>query len=202
MGTSTGKAGGPVGASEGTVIAERQAKGGGWVRVLVGDLTEQRVDAIVNAANKHLAHGGGVAAAIVRKGGRVIQDQSNAYTRAHGSVPVGGVAVTSAGALSARYVIHAVGPRWGEGEEPRKLYSAVSAALLKARELGLASVALTAISTGIFGYPVDKAAKTILDAVFSILGALPDGPVREVRVVIWEADKAEVFAHALHAQAV
>lgn len=198
MGTTSGKAAGGAGGGVGAVIAERQAQGGAWMRVVVGDITEQRVDAIVNAANRHLAHGGGVAGAIVRKGGRVIQDESDALR----PVPVGGAAVTSAGALPARYVIHAVGPRWGEGGEARKLYSAVSAALLKARELGVGSVALPAISTGIFGYPLDQAAKTILDAVFSFLGATPDGPVREVRVVIFEGDKAEVFAHALRAQTV
>ena len=190
--------GGKAASGGGTVLAERQAQGGAWVRVVVGDITEQRVDAIVNAANTHLAHGGGVAGAIVRKGGRVIQDESDRLK----PVPVGGAVVTSAGALPARYVIHAVGPRWGEGGEPRKLSSAVSAALLKARELGLASVALPAISTGIFGYPLDKAAETILGAIFSLLGATPGGPVREVRVVIFEADKAEVFAHALRAQVV
>ena len=85
--------------------------------VVRGDLTESNVDAIVNAANSYLQHGGGVAGAIVRKGGFGIQEESNRI----GFVPVGGCAVTSGGNLKARYVIHAVGPMWGEGDEENKL---------------------------------------------------------------------------------
>jgi len=177
----------------GRVLAERQALGGAWVRVVVGDITEQHVDAIVNAANPQLTHRGGVAGAIVRKGGRGIQEESDACR----PVPVGGVAVTSAGALPARYVLHAVGPRWGEGGEARVLSSAVSAALLRARALGLASVALPAIGTGRSGYPVDQAATVLLSAVFSLVSAMPDGPIREVRVVLLDAHRAEVFARVL-----
>ena len=86
------------------------------LRVLRGDLTEARTDAIVNAANSHLQHGGGVAGAIVRKGGRIIQEESNRI----GFVPVGKAAITGAGALKARFVIHTVGPMWGEGDEAGK----------------------------------------------------------------------------------
>jgi len=80
------------------------------LKVIKGDLTEEDVDAIVNAANSHLQHGGGVAGAIVRKGGRIIQEESNRI----GYVPVGRAAITTGGKLKAKYVIHAVGPRWGE----------------------------------------------------------------------------------------
>ena len=83
------------------------------VRLISADLTERDVDAIVNAANSYLQHGGGVAGAIVRKGGQVIQDESNKI----GYVPVGGAAITTGGKMKARYVIHAVGPRMGEGDE-------------------------------------------------------------------------------------
>ncbi|WP_238026805.1 ADP-ribose-binding protein [Metallosphaera javensis (ex Hofmann et al. 2022)] len=125
-----------------------------------GDITEVEVDAIVNAANSYLSHGGGVAWAIVRKGGDVIQRESDQYVLEHGPVPVGEVAVTSAGALRARYVIHAVGPRYGvEGKD--KLYSAVRRSLEKAEELGLRSLALPAISTGIFGYPHEDCAEVM-----------------------------------------
>src|SRR5512147_3269321 len=87
------------------------------IRLVSADLTERDVDAIVNAANSQLRHGGGVAGAIVRKGGRVIQDESDKI----GFVPVGAAAMTTGGNLKARYVIHAVGPRMGEGDEDGKL---------------------------------------------------------------------------------
>ncbi|MCY0859628.1 MAG: ADP-ribose-binding protein, partial [Sulfolobaceae archaeon] len=111
-----------------------------------------------NAANSYLQHGGGVAYAIVKKGGYVIQKESDEYVRKHGPVPVGDVAVTSAGKLKAKYVIHAVGPRYGvEGED--KLESAVLKSLQKAEELNLTSIALPAISTGIYGYPYEICAR-------------------------------------------
>ena len=104
------------------------------VRIIRGDLTEASVDAIVNAANSHLRHGGGVAGAIVRKGGSIIQIESDRI----GYVPVGECAVTTAGALSAKYVIHTVGPRWGEGDEETKLRSAVRNTLKTALGRGFA----------------------------------------------------------------
>jgi hypothetical protein len=93
------------------------ACGSGVVEVVVGDLTEERVDAIVNAANSALAHGGGVAGAIVRRGGQGIQDESDQKA----PVPVGSAVMTGSGRLPCRFVIHAVGPRWGEGDEEGKL---------------------------------------------------------------------------------
>jgi O-acetyl-ADP-ribose deacetylase (regulator of RNase III) len=129
------------------------------VELVEGDITELEADAIVNAANEYLKHGGGVAAAIVRKGGWVIQEESDRYVREHGPVPVGGVAVTGAGRLKARYVIHAVGPRYGDPQGDEKLASAIRNSLLKAEELGLESIALPAISTGVFGYPYERCAR-------------------------------------------
>lgn len=133
--------------------------GGLTVELVEGDITELEADAIVNAANPYLKHGGGVAAAIVRKGGWEIQEESDRYVREHGPVPVGGVAVTGAGKLKARYVIHAVGPRYGEEGADEELASAIRSALAKAEELDLRSIALPAISTGAYGYPLDKCAR-------------------------------------------
>jgi O-acetyl-ADP-ribose deacetylase (regulator of RNase III) len=128
------------------------------VKVIQGDITEVEADVIVNAANSYLQHGGGVALAISRKGGPTIQRESDEYVRKHGPIPTGGVAVTSAGKLRARYVIHAVGPKFGmEGDE--KLEEAVRNSILKAVELGARSVALPAISTGIYGYPYSRCAQ-------------------------------------------
>lgn len=131
------------------------------IELIEGDITAlDDVDAIVNAANTHLQHGAGVAGAIVARGGSVIQEESNRIA----PVPVGGAAVTSAGALPCRYVIHAVGPRMGEGDEEAKLRSATLSALTRAEELGIRSVAFPAISAGIFGFPIERCARIMLSA--------------------------------------
>ena len=124
------------------------------LRLVLGDITLRNVDAIVNAANKHLQHGGGVAGAIVRKGGSIIQEESDRI----GYVPTGNAALTSGGMLKARYVIHAVGPRMGEGDEDMKLRRAVQQTLQLAAEHGLRSISMPAISSGIFGFPKNRCA--------------------------------------------
>lgn len=123
-----------------------------------GDITGRNVDAIVNAANSHLQHGGGVAGAIVRKGGQIIQDESDRI----GFTPVGTAVITTAGKLPAKYVIHAVGPRMGEGDEDNKLKNAVLSTLSLASEKGFKSVSMPAISSGIFGFPKDRCAKILV----------------------------------------
>ncbi|MGW8180284.1 MAG: macro domain-containing protein, partial [bacterium] len=112
-----------------------------------------------NAANSHLQHGGGVAGAIVRKGGTIIQEESDRI----GYVPVGHAALTTAGKLPAKYVIHAVGPRMGEGDEDSKLKNAVLNSLLLASEKGLRSISMPAISSGIFGFPKDRCALILIN---------------------------------------
>lgn len=130
------------------------------IRLIRGDITTLEVDGIVNAANSHLQHGGGVAGAIVRRGGDVIQKESDRI----GYVPVGNAAITTGGKLPAKYVIHAVGPRMGEGDEDRKLRDATLASLERAEELRLQSLALPAVSSGIFGYPIERCAAVMLRA--------------------------------------
>ena len=117
-----------------------------------GDITQQDTDAITNAANEYLKHGGGVAGAIVRRGGYEIQKESDEIVRERGPVPVGEAVVTGAGKLKAKYVIHTVGPRWGEGDEDNKLYRAIQSVLREADKLKISSVAIPAVSTGIFGF--------------------------------------------------
>lgn len=168
----------------------QQAVGCGQLMVVKGDITEEQVDAIVNAANSQLAHGGGVAGAIVRKGGRVIQEESSRLA----PVPVGGAAVTSAGALPCRWVIHAVGPVWGEGNEEQKLRSAVRQALMRAEELQAEKVALPAIATGIFGYPKPAGCQVIVSECSTFLQNARH--VREVRLVAWDEETAQHFLHA------
>lgn len=165
------------------------------VYAVLGDLTEQRVDAIVNAANSALAHGGGLAGAIVRRGGAVIQEESDRLA----PVRVGSAATTGAGALPSRWVIHAVGPRWGEGDEELKLRSAVRSSLAEAARLDARSLALPAISTGIFGYPKPDGTRVIVDELCGWLTAHPETRLCEVRLTAFDEETAALFAAALAA---
>jgi O-acetyl-ADP-ribose deacetylase len=135
------------------------------IALVEGDITELDVDAIVNAANEHLVLGGGVAGAIRRKGGPSIQAECDTI----GGCPVGLAAITTGGDLKAKYVIHAVGPRMGEGNEDQKLRNATLNSLALADENKLRSIAFPAISTGIFGYPIEKCAKIMLTATAEYL---------------------------------
>jgi len=115
------------------VLYEREINGV-KLKVVKGDITQEEVEAIVNAANSYLKHGGGVAGAIVRAGGEVIQKESDEYVEKYGPLPVGSATITSAGKLKAKYVIHTVGPRWGEGDEEKKLEKAIESVLTLAKE--------------------------------------------------------------------
>ncbi len=169
------------------------------VTVVQGDLTGQDVDAIVNAANEHLRHGGGVAAAIVRAGGRSIQEESDRWVAAHGPLSPGVAAVTGGGALPARFVVHTAGPRYAEGADNAGLLAgAVTAALAAASAAGARTVAVPAISAGIFGYPRREATAVIAAAVVAWLSDHPDA-LDEVRLVGWDAVTAADFAAGLGA---
>ncbi len=174
------------------VLADVNIKGV-KVQIVRGDITREEVDAIVNAANSHLAHGGGVAAAIVKAGGRIIQEESDRLVREQGPVPTGGAVATTAGSLKAKYVIHAVGPVWrgGNHSEGELLRKAVTSALKLADELKLNSIALPAISLGIFGFPKDLGAQIILDTIFDITGELEN--LKLIRVVLYSEDMAQLF---------
>jgi O-acetyl-ADP-ribose deacetylase (regulator of RNase III) len=130
-----------------------------------GDITEQATDAIVNPANSGLILGGGVAGAIRRKGGPTIQEECDRI----GGTPVGTAVITTGGNLKAKHVIHAVGPQMGEGDEDRKLRDATSNSLKLADEHKLKSITFPAISTGIFGYPIDRCAEVMLAATIGYL---------------------------------
>lgn len=130
-----------------------------------GDITERKVDVIVNAAGSYLRHGGGVAAAIVRKGGQIIREESDKI----GFVRVGSAAITSAGRLPCRAVIHAVGPMMGEGDEDRKLRQAIQSALNLAEKNSFKSISVPAISSGIFGFPKDMCASILVEEAVQFL---------------------------------
>jgi len=135
------------------------------IELLEGDITEMDTDAIVNAANAALQLGGGVAGAIRRKGGPTIQAECDTV----GGTFVGGAVITTGGNLKARHVIHAVGPRMGEGNEDEKLRNATLNSLKVADQRDLKSVAFPAISTGIFGFPVDRCAHIMLTTTIDYL---------------------------------
>jgi O-acetyl-ADP-ribose deacetylase (regulator of RNase III) len=143
----------------------RRTVNGVVVELVQGDITDLATDAIVNAANESLQMGGGVAGAIRRRGGPAIQRECDNI----GGTSVGNAVITTGGNLKARYVIHAVGPRWGEGDEDRKLGQAVLNALKLADSRHLRSLALPAISTGIFGFPKDRAARIILSTTIDYI---------------------------------
>ncbi len=146
------------------------------LELLEGDITELEVDAVVNAANEDLVLGSGVAGAILEKGGDSIQRECSRI----GGTPVGTAVMTGAGNLLAKRVIHAVGPRMGEGDEDRKLSSAVRSSLALADRHRLKSIALPAISTGVFGFPVDRCARILLTEVHRYL----QGGTKLERVVV------------------
>jgi O-acetyl-ADP-ribose deacetylase len=144
--------------------------------LLEGDITDLEIDALVNAANEHLQLGAGVAGAIRERGGPSIQEECDRI----GGTPVGTAVMTGAGKLRARQVIHAVGPRYGEGDEDRKLSAAVRSALALADRNALKSIALPAISTGTFGFPVDRAARVMLTEIHRYI----QGGTKLERVVV------------------
>jgi len=158
------------------------------VVVLQGDITEMDTDAIVNAANKDLILGGGVAGAIRTKGGLAIQAECNRI----GGAPVGGAVLTTGGKLKARYVIHAVGPRMGEDDEDRKLADATENSLAVAASKGLKSIAFPAVSTGIFGFPKDRCARIMLGRAVQTLRA-GNTSLEKVVFCLWDEETLEIF---------
>ncbi len=147
----------------------------------------------MNAANAHLMHGGGVAAAILRKGGEVIQEESNTWVREHGTVSHDQPVFTKAGQLPCRYVIHAVGPVWGSGDEEKKLGQSIRGSLELAEQLGLTSIAFPPISTGIFGFPKDKAAVVFLQIIQDYFRQNNQTKITLVRLVIIDQPTYQVF---------
>jgi len=162
-----------------------------------GDITQQRVDAIVNAANSSLMGGGGVDGAIHRAGGPAILEECKRIVAERGCLPPGQAVITTGGRLPARYVIHTVGPIWrgGRSGEEETLASAYRESLALALQRGLKSVAFPSISTGAYGYPLELAAATALQTV---LGFLEQGTgFEEVRFVLYDGATYSVYEAAL-----
>lgn len=165
---------------------------GDVMKLVRDDITKYPADIIVNAANSRLAHGGGVAAAIARAAGpALIKESEN-----HPEVPTGEVVYTTAGDLHAKYVIHAVGPVYegGSSGEAEKLRSCIVNALNLAEKLGASSIAFPAISTGIYGYPIEEAAEIMVGAVRKYEGA---GGHLDVSFVLFSESDLQVFRKVL-----
>ena len=161
------------------------------LELLDGDITEMQTDAIVNAANARLILGGGVAGAIRTKGGPEIQQECNKI----GGTFVGGAVITTAGNLKAKHVIHAVGPRMGEGNEDQKLKNATLNSLKLADENNLTSVSFPAISAGIFGFPIERCAEIMLKTTIDYLKGKTG--LKKVVFCLFGRDSFQVFANQL-----
>jgi O-acetyl-ADP-ribose deacetylase (regulator of RNase III) len=171
------------------------------IEVVQADITEEDLDAIVNAANGRLAHGGGVAEAIASAAGPELQRASDELVAARGPLSTGEAVATDGFALSASKVIHAVGPVYGRhgGEEEALLAAAHRSAIEVAAELGLTSIAFPAISCGIYGYPLEEAAPIAIGATIDTLDAAPG--VGLVRFCMLGERERAAFAGALDAAA-
>jgi len=179
------------------LLTEHSLPTGQIVLLAQGDITTEAVDAIVNAANEQLQHGGGVAWAISKKGGPAIQKESDDWIRKHGPVTHTHPAWTSGGDLPAKHVIHAVGPIWlnGRDDEDLKLEQAVTGSLRAADELKCESIAFPAISTGIFGFPKERAAEIILNAIETYFSS-SESNIAVVKLVLFDQTTVDVFVNA------
>lgn len=173
--------------------AERAESGfASKIILMQGDLTEMDTDAIVNAANNDLQHGGGVAGAIRRKGGAIIQEESNAI----GSIPVGTAAITSGGQLKARYVIHAASMELGGRTDAKALRGSTAHSLRIANEKRIKTIAFPAVGTGIAQFPVEQCAEIMLREVVSHLKR--GSSLEKVYFVLFDARSLKVFEKVWH----
>ena len=162
------------------------------IKLVQGDITELNTDVIVNAANAQLIMGGGVAGAIRRKGGPLIQEECNKI----GGHFVGGAVITTGGNLKAKHVIHAVGPRMGEGNEDEKLKNTIINSLKLMDEHELRNIAFPAISTGIFGYPIEKCAKIMISTAKEYLSG--ETQIEEVVFCLYSKPDFKIFKKELN----
>lgn len=169
------------------------------ISIIKGDITQQETDAIVNAANSSLMGGGGVDGAIHRAGGPAILEECKAIVAKQGRLPAGQAVITGGGRLKTRYVIHTVGPIWHGGNhgEPETLASAYRKSLELAATNGLKSISFPSISTGAYGYPLDKAADVAVKTVIDFLKN--DGSIKEVVFVLFNEEAYQAYRAALDA---
>jgi len=165
------------------------------IKCMCGDLTTEKTGAIVNAANSQLQHISGLAGAILKKGGDIIQIESDTYVDKYGPVDEGFVAVTSSGTLPCKHIIHAVGPTWRGGAKGEEvlLGLCVSQCLMEADKLKLSSISIPGISSGIFGFPKDKCAEVLYSSVLAYLQENPATSLKEIRFVNFDEPTVKCF---------
>ncbi|MEM3685332.1 MAG: macro domain-containing protein [Conexivisphaerales archaeon] len=162
------------------------------VSVIKGDITSAIADSIVNAANRFLQHGGGVALALVKKGGHSIQQESDDFIKRHGPLKKGEIAVTTAGSLLAKRIIHTVGPVYGEGTFD-ELVDAYTVAIMASDKFNDIILALPAISAGAYGFPAEDSAK----ALYSALKKLELKRLQRIDIYIMNNEQYKKFTKAL-----
>jgi len=188
--------GAPTGQNKKSILrTELKLPTGVIIQVRHGDMTEETVDIIVNAANSSLDHASGLAGAIIKKGGKSIQDESDLWVSKYGRLEEGGVAVTKAGSLVSKHIFHAVGPIWHGGVEGEEILlgMTVRSCLEKADALKSKSIAFPAISSGIFGFPKDKCAIVMFDMVFEYLKSVPTSGLNEIRFTNFDDKTVDIF---------
>ena len=173
------------------VVRQVDFQQGRVFEVVNGDLLAEKTDAIVNAANSHLAHGAGVALAIAKAAGFAMVEEGNRIVRQQGEVPTGDAVVTTAGWLPFKGVIHAVGPRMGEGDEHQKLVGALYSSFIRANEKNWESVSFPGVSSGIFSVPHNICAGAYLEAVSKFWKTYADSTVRLIRLVLFQGPLLE-----------
>lgn len=169
----------------GSIVKGIAGAHGGEFCVVVNDLLKEPVECIVNAANGMLAHGGGVAAAIAHAAGAELIAEGDAIVREGGEIPTGGAVVTTAGKLPFKGVIHAVGPRMGQGEEEHKLVEALTSSFLRAHEKGWSSLSFPGISSGIFAVPHEICARAYIRAPMEFFDTYPRTTLKHIRLCLF-----------------
>ncbi|MHB8546590.1 MAG: macro domain-containing protein [Nitrosotalea sp.] len=172
-----------------TDVKMKEIQNGKILKLVKGDITERKVDVIVNAANSYLKHHAGVAGAIVKKGGYIIQKESDKI----GHVPVGSAVITTSGKLPCKAVIHAVGPRMGEGDEDNKLKDAVINSLILASQKGFHSLSMPAISAGIYGFPKNRCAEILVSESRKFFSDNPKTTLETIEFCIYEDETLSYF---------
>ncbi len=181
----------------GTLVGRIDYPNGRKFEVVISDLLAEPTDAIVNAANGGLSHAGGVAAAISKAAGPALDEEGDRIVRERGRIPVGEAVVTTAGNLPFKGVIHAVGPRMGDGNEGEKIARALKSAFLCAHERGWASVSFPGISSGIFSVPHEICAKAYLRPVREFFRDHPDSSLTWLRLVLFQGPLLEAVKKEL-----
>jgi O-acetyl-ADP-ribose deacetylase (regulator of RNase III) len=178
----------------GTLIRSIKLSGDRTFSLVIYDLLYEQVDCIVNAANGGLSHGGGVAAAISAAAGPELDDEGDRIVRNRGMIPVGEAVVTTAGKLPFKGVIHAVGPRLGQGDEENKLVKALQSAYMRASEHGWGSLSFPAVSSGIFSVPLHVCAKAYVRSVVEFFRQHPDSSLKLVRLCLYKGPLVDIVA--------